>query len=177
MIKYFILILITPMLALADKPYVVLSDNLTDPFIKSFVELNKVYLVGFGGGMMCDVDNVAMTFSGNHRLDIDAARQLYISGMNDLLNIYNSNCEIRPYLHNFPVTTNLFSFGLVFQESKNRFVSDQYIACVFCVGGIIFYKYYDKKNRKLCDLHKEKYEEAVKIIQSQSDIRLPLQEK
>lgn len=167
MLKIAILLTLVPTLLFSKQEYIAMSHKISDKFVVEFSKYNKIHPYGLGGGMMCDIDLVSMTFLGMQTLDVLQARRMFVDGMETLLSRYNSNLELRPYLHTFPCTTDLFDFDLMFEDSSGKFVPEKFVACVYCQRGKIYYKYNDHKTDELKLLHEETYADAVRIVKDE----------
>lgn len=162
-----------PGLINARQEYIHLSDQISAPFIKQYSKKYNVHPFGLGGGMMDDVDSITMVFSSYNCFKVPQARRLFVKGMEDVLNRYNENLTIRPYLHDFPITTDNIKFSLVFQSDSGRAVSSDYVTSVYCNHDTIYYEYYDHKTEKLVMFFEEPYANAVTLVQ-QEEIPAPV---
>lgn len=167
MIKHLFIFLLLPLTLIAKQEYINLSHKISDPFVKEYSKKNDLYPFGLGGGMMHDVDHINIVFSGNQRLNIAEVRRLFVNGMEDFLQRYNTNLTIRPYLHNFPFTNTNLNLSFLFLESAGGFVPDNYVASVSCIYGTLYYRYNDRITDNLMSLHEEPYETALQIVKSE----------
>jgi hypothetical protein len=169
--NYLILLLLIPVVVFGNQGYIKLSDQISDKFIKDYCERTGVTLSGCGGGMMDDIDLICLTFVGQYRLDVPAARRLYVDGVEDLLHRYNSSKIVRPYLHNFPFKINNLVFLLGFEDPSGKHVPSNFVGLVLCTNGKVDYSYYDPITQQFMDLHEETYEEALRIVHAEREQR------
>ena len=112
---------------------------------------------------------IILSFQGCYRLDVSAARRLYIDGVEDLLHRYNTDKVVRPYLHNFPFTLSNLDIALLLENRSGGFVPRNFVASVFNVDNRIIYCYFDEEQNGLLDLHEESYEDAVRIVHAERE--------
>jgi len=75
------------------------------------------------------------------------------------------NKKLRPFLHSYPMTIKNLEFGISsdYKEFEVKSKDSISINYAFCINGIIYYESNDENDR-LQPVHKETYEEALKIV-------------
>ncbi len=141
--------------------------------IKSFAkDINNEFglvCIGSGGKMPYDVEEIGIDFMSYHRATIDEARKLEITVTEKFLNAINSNEKIRPFLREYPFTVSRAQVSISFHQPDKRRYSDGSVAFVFQVKDTIFYRSFDEHSSQLIPLHKEPYDEALKIVSNSSN--------
>jgi hypothetical protein len=145
-------------------------ERYVDELVKTFAlemknDLN-LYCVGDGGRMPRDVEEIAIDFSINRRATLDEARKMEVYATEKLLQKINAHEKIRPFLREYPFTPARVGIRITFDDEFNAHYSDGTIAYMNLARGKIFYSYQDPIAGKLIDIHKESYEDALKLIGS-----------
>lgn len=122
-------------------------------------------LVGSGGAMMVDIQEITLDFEICENREISEVRLLFIQKAEELIYQVNSNQNIQQYLHDKPFTSKNISLGISFCKLDGKFVHAPYIAYVFLIPekNRIFYSIYDEGNDRLKTIYDESYEEALTI--------------
>jgi hypothetical protein len=122
----------------------------------------ELVLIGTGGGMMHDIQMMAMGFNLYHEVSLDEARKLAIYAAEKYLNNINQNNEVRPYLHDDPFTVKNIEIRIWILKPDRSYVPSGEIKCVSVLDGMVSYitedlGYYNP-------LLEEAYEEALEIV-------------
>lgn len=154
--------------------------HLADPIFKSYsqeMKKKRAYLVEGTGGSMPndDVRTFFISFIAEYEVDTTQARRLYIEVVNGFIKKVNDDKTIRPYLHDYPVTTKNMEIFLSFvDKNTKKSVADPLISFILCYNDIIYYNIYDKDIREFRSVYQEPYEVALKIVQDeQKTIQTP----
>jgi hypothetical protein len=150
--------------------YCKLSDKIYFSYNKEICNKNGLHLVGKGGAMMDDVQQVNAHYVSYDRLTVEEARRLYVDVAEGYLSRYNQNEEIRPYLHNYPFTINNFKIMIGFENENHQHMDKGFVAVVSNIEskGIIYYSSYNHETKAFIDLHEEPYETAREIVMRES---------
>mgnify|MGYP007027865603 CR=1 FL=1 len=155
-----------------EPKYCKLSDKILNEYSKELKQQKEMILIGHGGAMMNDIQEVCMHYISYDRLSVEEARKLYINLANGLLEKYNADEKIRPYLHNFPFSYNNLDIMIAFEDKlSRRRLDDGSVALIFVAKDNLFYDGYDSTTDKLYTLYKEPYAKAVEIVKQQSGIK------
>ncbi len=147
-----------------EPKYIHLADGIINKTANEFKTQKHLYLIGHGGSLMYDVKKLSISFVSNEDIDINKGRELIIYCIQTFLSNINSDEQIRPYLNTFPFQAKDIDISISFRESDTEikhsidFISMHY--------GKIFYDISDKEET-LKTIHKETYEEALKIVESE----------
>ncbi len=142
-------------------------DRITYKYLKEYILPQGLDCICIGGSMMGDIQAVALGFVSYKALNVDEARKLYVNIVEEYLHRVNCNEEVRPYLHNYPFTINNLEFTIRFSHPNGKRIADnEHVAHMFFIKSrnLLFYTSYDYKIDDFQDLHKESYEEALKIV-------------
>lgn len=144
------------------------ADRVVSAFLKELQKRKKnISVFGSGGSMMYDVEEISLSFSTQGCVDIKEARKLLIYIVESLLKKVNSDLGIRRYLHNYPFTNKNLSIALCFYDKNGKHIMPPYITCVGIMFGEIDYSLQNLEDPVLLDeVHRETYEEALKIVYS-----------
>ena len=137
--------------------------------VKDMSKQHKLSYFGGGGAFLYNVKNINISFASREMMDLGQARKLLISCSEELLRRINANDRIRPYLEHFPFSEKGIDLSISYFDSKLNHIQSKYIAGVFIINGNICYAVYDQEASTLKTVHKESYQEALKIVRSQND--------
>ncbi len=155
--------------SLCAKDYCKIADRITNKYVKTFAKPNHLQLTGYGGAMMYDVKEINLFFTSYDSLNLEQARSIFVEGVQTYLSQINQNESVRPYLHNYPFTEKNLYFVISFEDpATHNFIEDNSVALVSTnKNGIVSYSTHDPETQKFQTIHKEPYEEALAIYQSQ----------
>ncbi len=141
--------------------YVHLSDEVIIKTAKELKNEKNIYLIGHGGQLMYDVKKLFISFTCDETIAIKEARNLIVYSTQKFLFNINSNEQLRPYLHISPFHVKDIDLAISFDEIAEK--NDQTIDFVSIHNGQIIYDVSDEVE-VLKTIHKESYEEALKIV-------------
>ena len=113
--------------------------------------------------MFNEVKELGFRFRSTKKLNLEEARVLYVDCVAALLKEVNENEKIRPYLIKYPFTYENTDIRISFRERDS--VPPPYIALVLKANEFISYSTYNNKINFFDTLHRETFEEAVKIVE------------
>ena len=170
--RYFLVFALLFSVQLASEgspPYLKYVDQILRDFekesVKEFKEF-KLRATGDGGSMPKDVAELDVNFFSYKPSTIEQARALEIALTEKLLKKINEHEHIRPYLREYPFPSHRVCISVSFHKRDNSINTDGSVAHVFQVKKTIFYMAADPKTEDFYDLHKEPYEEALKLVQN-----------
>ncbi len=148
-------------------------DRITYKYLKEYILPQGLDCICKGGSMMGDIQAVALGFVSYKALNVNEARKLYVNIVEEYLHRVNCNEEVRPYLHNYPFTINNLKFTIRFSHPNGKRIADGHVAYMSFIASrnLIFYRGYDSNTDNFYLLHKESYEEALKIVQESSHLK------
>ncbi|NNM43193.1 MAG: hypothetical protein HKM07_02495 [Chlamydiae bacterium] len=145
--------------------YEQIADAITAETAKKLQKEKGLILAGTGGKMMADIQMMMMSFDYYHVVNLQTARKLIASTVQEYLSAINANEKIRPYLHEYPFTVKNVEISIVFFTPDGSDVALNEITIASLNQGLITY-YVDTPDKiKLKILHTETYEEALKLDQ------------
>ena len=154
-----------------DEDYERIACRIEKAFARKMKSEKGLECIGTGGGMMSNIQRMAISFQYFHEVDLDQARRLLVCVANEYLNAINSCKEVRPYLHNYPFREENIQIRIWIKKPNRDDVLFNEIEYIFFVNGML--KYYlpnDEKTRAEREIHRETYEEALKIVDSKAKI-------
>lgn len=140
-------------------------------FSKEFsLEVQKEY--GFspysqGVSFPVKIESIDLCFSINKSQEIEEARRLVIPIALKMLERINQCDYLQPYLSEHPFPLEKIMVGLCFDKATgkpNRLRSTTFHGS----RNIIFYDTMDEKTYKQIEIHRETFDEAIKILQDES---------
>lgn len=120
-----------------------------------------------GGCYLNDVEQIHIGYELQGYMNIEEARCLYVKEAEYFIYMINSDKQIRPYLHNFPVTIDNINLVINFSAQNHQFVSPPFVAYISAVKGKLDYAIDNKEANRLETIHVEPYEEAVRIVKEE----------
>ena len=163
---YFLLILLIPTLfaCASTHPKIQIANSIMNDFCNEMKIKNNFVMTGIG---QCNSppDNLralSISFLSEEKLNLDQARKLFICTCEEFLSAVNSDEHVRPWLSNYPFTGQNLEVMLSFKLKNGLRIGPPFVTFVFVSQGMIYYSTY--QNEQFIDIHKESYEEALKII-------------
>jgi hypothetical protein len=147
-----------------EKGYGKLARAITVKTAEKLQQEKGLVLVGTGGGMMGDIQMMAMGFNFYQIVDIKTARTLLVDSVEEYLSDINANQEVRPFLHNYPFTAENIEIAIYFYISEGSNVPLDKITIAAAEQGKLVYYIDDPEKYTLKDIHEETYEEALRIV-------------
>jgi hypothetical protein len=171
-IKFILLFLLLNVIDISatEKNYSKLSSKILDEFSNKILKENGLEISFIGGSYTTDVRCILIYYKCKKKLNITEARKLFVQCVEDLISRYNSNKEIRPYLHMYPFTIRNINFGISFDEDINNRVKSPYISLMFSGNDgirpdfLTFYSTIDGDVVNQKEIYEEPYTESVKIV-------------
>lgn len=124
-------------------------------------------LIGTGGGMINQINFMAMSFSHYGDLSIEEARELLVYCVEEYLNAINADEKIKPHLVRYPFTPREIEVNIFIrkQDGKNQSVGS--LSVVGEVNGKVTYDISQPFPKIAQEVYKETYEEAKKLVEQQ----------
>ncbi len=145
--------------------YCKISDQIVGSYVKDFAQPRQLMLSGTGGAMVNDIQEIYLSFLSFDRLNVDEAKALYVEMMEELLHRINCHEKIRPHLHNFPFRDNNIKLMVSFVNDEGCAIRDGHVALMsIAKDHIIYFAAYDPDTENFYTLHREPYEEALRIV-------------
>ena len=138
--------------------YVKLAHKITEKTAKQLKEQKNLFLAGTGGGMMNDIQMMAMGFDYYQEVDLASARELVLYTLDKYLMNINNNVEVRPYLHDYPFTAKNIQIRIwIYNPDRSELPLDK-IYCITAIDGMLEYYTRSDPYHPICE---ETYEEAL----------------
>ena len=139
------------------------SNQIVIEHTKELQEEYKLSLVGLGGTVRDDVEAVEVHYDILGKYDLNSAKELYIKIAQSILDKINSDLPIRPYLHEYPATSNLLRLSLVFHDEDGKYPKNK-IAFISFVNSKICYRTYNDDKDSFEVVWRETFEEATNAL-------------
>ena len=148
--------------------YCKLSNKIVSDYSRELAKEKGLFLSGSGGAMMDDIKKINVIYTSFTALNVERARQLYIEVTEEYLKRINQNEKIRPYLHNYPFRFDNLDLRISFKDENNKRQSGGNVALIFKGRNHdLYYEGYDLEKDDFYSLHREPYEEALKIVRKE----------
>lgn len=158
-------------------PYIAIADEITNDVAKTLCQKYSMRVVGIKGGMAGAVNVVGLHFQIQGPLTQERLREILIDSEEKFLTAINTNEEIRPYLKQFPFTTNELEIVIFVVDSQGREIFHPSINVVSVYSGKVVYHTLDQDDPYQYKTEIiEKYEDDLAIVkagQKQGIDRLP----
>lgn len=152
-----------------EPSYCKIVDRITKCYLKEYARPRCLILSGYGGAMMNDIQSVTLRFLSYDSLNVEEARILYVEMMEEFLQRINCHEKIRPHLHDFPFGVDNIELTIGFEDNERKITPDGHVAMIFIGRNhTIYYDAYDPI-KKFYSLHREPYEEALKLVRESSN--------
>ena len=122
--------------------------------------------------MFNEVKELGFRLRSTKKLNLEETRVLYVNCVAALLKEVNENEKIRPYLIKYPFTYENTDILIAFRERDS--VPPPYIALVLKANEFISYSTYNNKINFFDTLHRETFEEALKIVEETTGKKIDL---
>jgi hypothetical protein len=170
----FLVIIVMPFYAFSTSKHTKEVNRIVNPFLKELEKKGKIYVFGAGGGFMNDVEKINLSFCTQRTVDVEKARLLIISIVEELLKRINADKGIRPYLHNYPFTNENLCITIHFEDKNGDPVLPPNLVFTKVMLGKVSYSTQNLKQPLAMDrIHSETYEEALKIYKAQTSSKKP----
>jgi hypothetical protein len=143
------------------------ADKLTDQVAKKITRETGLRLCGTGGGMMDNIQMMAMSFDHYGEITVEEARELLLCCVNEYLSAINADEKIRPHLIHYPFTSKDVEIAIFVRDSKDKKIPLDALCVVSSVNGKLVYRNRDSQTKRMKRIHEETFEEAVKLIEVQ----------
>lgn len=139
------------------------SNQLVIEHTKELEEEYQLSLVGLGGTVRDDIEGVEVHYDIRGRYDLNSARVLYLKIAQSILDKINSDLPIRPYLHEYPATSNLLRLSLSFHDEDGSYPENK-IAYISFVNSKICYRTHNDNKDSFEVVWRETFEEASNAL-------------
>lgn len=145
----------------------IIANEITANVAKKLTKKHQMDLIGEGGGMMGSIYMIGLSFQIRHPLERAEARERVVDCVEELLAAFNSNLEVRPFLKNYPFTTENVQVAIFSVTKEGREVYDPYIAVVSVdQDNHITFRTEEPGNKSYKHRHKEPYAEALSTLKN-----------
>lgn len=149
-------------------------DQVLTAFTKKMSDEYDLNRWSIGGKINNHLDEIGAKFTLSKRATMEEARELEVTATESLLNIINSNEKLRPYLEEYPFTSDRIRMRISFVNEKSYSFLDETMESVALEGNEITYLQTHKPEETESTrfipppsiLAKESYSEALKLVQN-----------
>jgi hypothetical protein len=151
-----------------EPDYEMIANGITAETAIKLEKQRNLRLAGTGGGMMNDIQMMAMGFDCCHEINLNESRELLLYAVDEYLSDINRNEDVRPYLHNYPFTEKNVEIRVWISKPDGTDPSLGNIYYISAIKGILRYSIPGKDKYSSKVICKETYEEAKQKINSES---------
>ena len=155
---------------MTHNPFNEYVDEIMREFEKEVYEEYGIKAWSSGGSMPSDIEKLKMGFTLYEKGTIKGARKLLVTLTQKLADMVNAHKEIRPYLREYPFGLNRAYVSLSYDNRDGSSKNDNSVTHV-CQGkqGIAYSTDDPNGFAGFRKLHRESFEEALKIIQAEKE--------
>lgn len=103
-----------------EPEYIYLNQRIVKSLVKEIASEYNLELYCSGGGFFTNVEKISLSFYCPYVLDVPSVEKMFVDISEKILNRYNTDLSIRPYLSSFPFTGSQIELGLRFPRNKNE---------------------------------------------------------
>jgi hypothetical protein len=157
-----------PMYAASELPvYEKYVDEIIDSFAKEMKKEKKLLCIGSGGRMPYNVETIRIMFVAYQKSSIEDARKLQIEVTEKLVQKVNEHEKIRPFLKEYPFTSDRACISISFYTKKNNYYTDKdSVSRVFHSRDRLVYRTATENGERTLPFYEEPYADALKLVQS-----------
>jgi len=146
--------------------YVRKAHAITSQVARKIKQETGLCLIGTGGGMMDHIRMMAMSFAHyGGVVTMEEGRELAIYCIQEYLSAINNCEEIRDHLIHYPFTPRDVEIRIFIRGPKNEDVPMSELNVIGAIKGRLDYNIEQPRPIIMTEVHRETYEEAVKIIE------------
>lgn len=103
-----------------EPPHIKANNRFSQRLIKCIEKEHGVRCFMKGGKMMDKIEEIDLSFLSSYDITNEAAEKIFVDIMNYILNSYNSDEKIRPYLVNYPFKSSNIELSLHFEDRNEK---------------------------------------------------------
>lgn len=146
------------------------KDSIMSAYNSKMKKEKGLNVYGLGGAMTDDIQKIFIDYEKIGRFDVETSRQIFVKTTDDLIEKFNKDLLIRPFLHVYPVTIQEVKLKLSFHDKNSNWAPKGFVSYVSVNKNNLYYCTYDHETQQLIDMYHEPYDEAVRIVKSQSTL-------
>ncbi|MDP1834389.1 MAG: hypothetical protein Q8K75_00520 [Chlamydiales bacterium] len=150
-----------------EADYHKMSDCIVSNYIRSMPR--EIQVIGTGGSFTGEVRYVRTMFCLTAKASVTDARKIVVPEVMKLISAYNSDRQIRPFLHDYPFTYKNAAYSLSFRDKYGNYYSDGSVALVTIHPAGIAYSKHNPATEQLEEILAETWEEALEALNGQTD--------
>lgn len=115
---------------------------------------------------------ISFFFYSYQKADVNTARKLLVNNVENLIQLANSDPELKNHILNYPIDYKDFKFFILFYlvDQYDKFVPLPYLAGVYVSRGLVDYFIVNSSTGKLEVLSAESYQRARGIVEHQNSL-------
>lgn len=157
---------------ITEQKHIKLSDRIVGEYLEEVKNKYDLHCVANGGGFLDKVNEIVIYFSATGPKTEVELREILVMITEDLLERYNRDEKIRPYLKNYPFTSANLSMGVTLKDNQQKSITNlgdsiDLLWGVFQNNGNISFVIENEDKPYLQEVHQETYEEALEIVKNQ----------
>jgi len=122
------------------KGRIIISNKIISQTAKQLKKEKGLIPIGETGQMMGDIQAIGLEFQYFQLVSLEEARELLVYAIQVFLKNINENKKIRPYLHNYPFTTENIKITIWINQPDELYPPLGNLELLALRGGMLYYK-------------------------------------
>ncbi len=145
--------------------HIIYANQISQEFIREIENKYGCVCIGSGGVMPKQIEDIRIEFAIEHRATIEEARALEVLAVERLTEMVNASEKIRPYLAEFPFSSDRAEVGFSFYAPYGGQFADGSLKRIFQTRGKLCFYAEDVEAGRSISLLQEPYTEAKKNVE------------
>lgn len=146
------------------KPHIQAAHAVSQPYIKKVCKTHNLSVLGTGGRMMNQVEDISVSFIALTEFDINQAREHFVAIALPLVQEIEQSLELKHYLAHPDNPETAANISVTYKNSNGIRPSPPLIAHAMMLDGKIYYSISDSPTSPYRDVYEETYQEALSKI-------------
>jgi hypothetical protein len=143
------------------------ANEVTAQVARKINQKTGLKLIGTGGGMINQINSMAMSFAYYRDLSMEEARELLVYCVEEYLDAINANEKIKTHLSCYPFTSKNVEIMIFIYREDRRDPPVGFLTVADEICGKMIYKIQQPGLPSMKTIHEETYEEAKKLVEQQ----------
>ncbi|HEV8052732.1 MAG TPA: hypothetical protein VGP47_09565 [Parachlamydiaceae bacterium] len=126
--------------------YVIMAKEISAKVQKTLSDRYKMKILGVKSGLADCVNVLGLSFQIQGPLSKEELRVVLVGSVEEFLTQINSNLELRPFLKNYPFTTNEITITIFIKDKNGQSLYHPDISLAYSSTGEISFNTVDKNN-------------------------------
>ncbi len=146
-------------------PHIVAGKRVQNRFINDICNKYDLQCYAAGGAMQYDIKVIKASFSSRKSHNLEQARELYVNVVSELIEQFNNDLSVQPFLHKKPFDITNGTICFTFENSNRTPTTGINHIVPLYETDLIRYFTRDPTTDDWIKIHEETYEKAKAILQ------------